>query len=85
MKEKTIVTWPLPESQMAKFVNDLMSYYWETAFCDKTVNHSFLHSSLDKYFPEKTTKMSRIVHLLDVFGNSLNQLREILFLETGRK
>ena len=49
---------------MAKFETAVMSFNWDEAFLDKTVDekvdifHSFLRSTLDKYFPEKTTKMS---------------------------
>ena len=63
-KKKSVVTRPLPESQMAKFETAVMSFNWDEAFLDKSVDekvdifHSFLRSTLDQYFPEKTTKMS---------------------------
>ena len=63
-KKKCVVTRPLPESQMAKFETAVMSFNWDEAFLDKSVDekvdifHSFLRSTLDQYFPEKTTKMS---------------------------
>ena len=63
-KKKSIVTRPLPESKMIQFEQSLMSYNWDEVFLNKTVDekvdlfHSFLRSNLDKYFPEKITKMS---------------------------
>ena len=65
-KKKTIKSRPLPESQILKFEDDLMRYLWDEALQHKSVNeqvdlfHNFLRSNLEKYFPEKTTKMSSL-------------------------
>ena len=63
-KKRTVKTRPLPESNIVKFEQALISYPWEEHFHNKTINekvqifHQCLRSHLDKFFPEKTTKMS---------------------------
>ena len=65
-KKKTVVTRPLPESQIMKFEQSVMFYDWEEQFLGKTVDqkvelfHKVLRTNLDKYFPEKSTKMSSL-------------------------
>ena len=64
--KKTVVTRPLPQSQMVNFEKAVMRNNWEEAFEGKTVDekveyfHYFLRSNLDKYFPEKMSKMSNL-------------------------
>ena len=65
-KKKVIKTRPIPESQVAKFVQELAIQPWEQLFLNKSVNdqadvfHNWLRNSLEKYFPEKETKMSSL-------------------------
>ena len=65
-KKRTISTRPLPESQIIKFEKAIMSVEWQGLFKEKTVDeeveifHHVLRSNLDKYFPEKVTKMSNL-------------------------
>ena len=65
-KKKTVITRPLPESKLSNFEQSVMSYPWEEAFRNKTVDekvyifHECLRSNLDRHFPEKTTKMIKI-------------------------
>ena len=65
-KKKTVVTRPLPDSQMVKFEQSVMFYDWGEQFLGKSVDqkvelfHSVLRTNLDKYFPEKSTKMSSL-------------------------
>ena len=63
-KKRTVVTRPLPESQVDRFEEAVFSCDWDVAFSGKSVNekvdifHGFLRGQLDRFFPEKTTKMS---------------------------
>ena len=65
-KKKIITTRPLPESQIAKFEKALISLPWDEVFHGMSVDekvesfHTFLRTNLDKYFPEKTSKMSNL-------------------------
>ena len=49
-----------------KFEQSVMFYDWEEQFLGKTVDqkvelfHKVLRTNLDKYFPEKSTKMSSL-------------------------
>ena len=64
--KKTIITRPIPESQIIKFEQDLASYPWDDCLLNKTVDekakvfHDFLRSTLDKHFPEKIIKISSL-------------------------
>ena len=63
---KTIKTRPILESQLAKFEQDLAHFPWIEHFEGKSPDeqtilfHQFLRSQLDKYFPEKITKISNL-------------------------
>ena len=65
-RKKTIFTRPLPQSQIINFEKAVMKNDWEEKFKDKTVDekvvyfHNFLRTNLDKYFPEKMSKMSNL-------------------------
>ena len=56
----------MPESQIIKFENELINYPWDAVFEGKNVDekverfHNFLRSQLDKYFPEKISKISNL-------------------------
>jgi hypothetical protein len=62
----TIKTRPRPESKISKFENDLACYPWDEVLANKTVNeqteafHHFLRITLDKYFSEKTVRISSL-------------------------
>ena len=63
---KTVTTRPIPESQISRFENELARYPWDQVFEGKNVNdkvshfHRFLRTQLDKYFPEKVSKMTNL-------------------------
>ena len=63
-KKKIIKTRPLPESNIQKYEKELARHPWKEIFEGKQVNqmvelfHNFIRSNLDKYFPEKCTKLS---------------------------
>ena len=63
-KKRIIYTRPLPESKIIQFEQYLMLIPWEAQFEGKSVNekvqifHDNLRGALEKYFPEKKTKMS---------------------------
>ena len=65
-KKRIIKSRPMPESQIIKFENDLINYPWDAVFEGKNVDekveqfHNFLRSQLDKYFPEKISKISNL-------------------------
>ena len=65
-KKKTIVTRPIPESNIIKFEESIMLFPWEDQFENKSIDqkvqifHDCLRRNLDKYFPEKKTKMSSL-------------------------
>ena len=65
-KKKTIITRPLPDSQVAKFEKAIIHNNWDELFSNKTMDqkvnsfHHFLRSNLDNFFPEKMTKMSNL-------------------------
>ena len=65
-KKKTIFTRPLPESQIANFEKELISYPWDEMFKNRTLDeqvqifHNFLRNNLDKFFPEKVTRISHL-------------------------
>ena len=65
-KKKTIITRPLPDSQVAQFEKTIIHNNWDELFSNKTVDqkvnsfHHFLRSTLDNFFPEKMTKMSNL-------------------------
>ena len=65
-KKKIIRTRPLPESQIVKFEQELAKYPWDQVFSNKSVNeqvelfHHWLKINLDKFFPEKITKISTL-------------------------
>ena len=64
LNKKMIKTRPLPESNIQKYENELARHPWEEIFEGKSVNqkvelfHDFIRGNLDKYFPEKCTKLS---------------------------
>ena len=63
---KIIKTRPIPESKIANYEQDLINYPWDQVFEGKSVDekvrhfHTYLRSQLDRYFPEKTTKISNL-------------------------
>ena len=65
-KKKTIVTRPLPQSQIMNFEKAIIFNNWDEMFKDKNIDekvesfHDYLRFNLDKYFPEKVTKMSNL-------------------------
>ena len=65
-KKKVIRTRPLPDQQISKFEQELAMYPWDEVFLDKSVDkqvelfHKWLSCNLDKYFPEKVTKISTL-------------------------
>ena len=65
-KKKVIKTRPLTDFQIFKFEKDLASQPWEELFENKSVDdqaeqfHNWLRTNLDKYFPEKSTKLSSL-------------------------
>jgi hypothetical protein len=65
-KKKTILTRPLPESQIVKFERELSKHPWEEIFTNKSVDeqvelfHDFLRCQLDRFFPEKSVKISTL-------------------------
>ena len=65
-KKRTISTRPLPQSQIEKFEKTIMDTDWDHIFHEKDINekvdifHHVLRSNLDKYFPERITKMSNL-------------------------
>ena len=65
-KKRTIITRPLPQSQILNFEKAIMSTNWEDIFINQTVDkkveifHHILRTNLDKYFPEKVTRMSNL-------------------------
>ena len=65
-KKKTVLTRPLPESQILKFERDLIRYPWDETFMGKSVDdqvelfHNFLTGQLEKYFPQKCVKISSL-------------------------
>ena len=65
-KKMTISTRPLPQSQMEKFEKAIIDTNWENIFQEKSLNekveifHNTLRSNLEKYCPEKITKMSNL-------------------------
>ena len=64
--KRTIITRPLPESNIIKFEQSIMLFPWEDQFENKSIDqkvqifHDCLRGNLDKYFPEKKTKMSSL-------------------------
>ena len=64
IKKEVIKTRPLPDSNIRRYENELAIYPWEEIFDGQSVDekvkifHDFLRSNLDKYFPEKSTKIS---------------------------
>ena len=64
--KKIIKTRPILESQLLKFEQDLAGFPWTQVFEGKTpdeqtrIFHEFLRSKLDRYFPEKITKISNL-------------------------
>ena len=81
-RKKRVFTRPLPDSQIAKFVQELSSFPWDEVFMNKTVDeqvgmfHNFLRKNLDKYFPEKTTKMSTLYR--NWFSPQLKQINRAM-------
>ena len=65
-KKRTIITRPLPQSQILNFEKAIVSTDWEHVFNSKNVDekveifHHILRTNLDKYFPEKVTRMSNL-------------------------
>ena len=65
-KKKIVKTRPLPDSEILNFEKNLIRYPWDEIFMNKTVDeqvelfHDFLRSNLEKYFPEKCTKISTL-------------------------
>ena len=65
-KKKTIITRPLPESQIEKFGKFMTSHDWTEVFSthdvDSKVNnfHNTLVSNLNLFFPQKTMKISSL-------------------------
>ena len=59
-------TRPLPESQVQKFENELANYPWAEVMKNKSpdeqthIFHSFLINTMDKYLPEKSTKICEL-------------------------
>ena len=64
-KKRTIITRPLPQSQILNFEKAIVSTDWEHVFNSKNVDekveifHHILRTNLDKYFPDKVTRMGR--------------------------
>ena len=56
----------MPDSQVARFENELINYPWDQVFEGASVNekvehfHGFLRSQLYWVFPEKTSKLSNL-------------------------
>ena len=65
-KKKIIFTRPMPQSQMQKFEKAIVDTNWENIFQEKDLDekveifHYTLRSNLDKYCPEKMTKMPHL-------------------------
>ena len=64
--KKSVKVRPLPESQILKFESEIINTCWDSVTqCDdineKVSNfHNILITALDKYFPEKTVKISSL-------------------------
>ena len=60
------MTRPLPQSQIMNFEKAIIFNNWDEMFKDKNIDekvesfHDYLRFNLDKYFPEKETKMSNL-------------------------
>ena len=65
-KTRIVKTRPLPESQVQKFENEVANYPWAEMMQNKSpdeqanIFHSFLITTMDKYLPEKSTKISNL-------------------------
>ena len=63
---KTVHTRPIPESKIEQFGKELTTHDWSEVFSpenvDEKVNnfHQYIRYLLDKYFPEKTVKVSTL-------------------------
>ena len=68
-RKKIIKSRPILQSQLIKFEQDLANLQWDELLTDKTpdeqahIFHDYLRSQLDKYFPEKITKLSNLDRL----------------------
>ena len=64
--KKVIKTRPLPDSDVFKFENDIIHKDWSDILSCQNIDekvtrfHSFLRSTLDKHFPEKSIKISSL-------------------------
>ena len=65
-KKKTILTRPLPDSNILKFEKELSRQAWDEMFMNKSADdqvnifHGFLRSQLDRFFPQKSVKLSSL-------------------------
>ena len=65
-KKKTIITRPLPDSQIKKFGKFITSHNWDEVFSEDDVNtkvanfHNTIIQRLNLYFPQKTIKISTL-------------------------
>ena len=65
-QKKVIRTRPLPDSQIIKFEQELSRQPWNEIFLNKSVDeqvelfHGWLRDNLEKYFPEKISKISTL-------------------------
>ena len=88
-KKETIHTRPMPQSRMCEFEKEIMKADFEAMFSKKTLDekvlcfHQFLRSNLDKYLPEKTTKMSNLDR--DWMSPELKQLQRAMQREYYKK
>ena len=86
---KTIKTRPIPESQILNFERDIANFPWAEAFQGQhpddqaQIFHNFLQSHLDKYFPEKNTKISNLDRKW--FSPALKQIHRKMQREFFRK
>ena len=65
-EKRTVISRPLPESQVSAFCLELTKYSWNTLLEESNVNtkvsifHNYLRGLLDKYFPEKKVTISNL-------------------------
>ena len=64
--KKSIKYRPMPESKIIEFENEMINYDWTKIYGAKTVDekvnnfHEYLRSTLEKHFPERTTRISNL-------------------------
>ena len=65
-EKRTVVTRPLPESNIESFCFELTNYNWENVLGTENVHekteafHFYLRNLFDKYFPTKTVTISNL-------------------------